>query len=109
MVVGRLDLREYEASRAAALAGVPLSTPYHGAREQLVPPSVSATWEKLRSYRDLLTLRVVRWLRTDKPDVARTTMTQVRRVLGRGPRRARRTKTVPLNEAVALPDRHCSV
>jgi len=80
-VVCRLDLGAYEASRAAALAGVPLSTLYHWAREELVSPSVSATREKLWSYRDLLTLRLVRWLRTDKPEVARTTMTQVRRML----------------------------
>ena len=80
-VVSRLDLGAYEASRAAALAGVPLSTLYHWAREEMVPPSVSATREKLWSYRDLLTLRLVRWLRTDKPDVARTAMTQVRHTL----------------------------
>lgn len=45
------------------------------------PPSVSATGERLCSYRDLLTLRLMRWLRTDTPEVARAAMTQVRRIL----------------------------
>lgn len=80
-VIGRLDLGHYEASRAAALAGVPLSTLYHWARDGVVVPSISATREKLWSYRDLLTLRLVRWLRMDKADVARTTMADVRRLL----------------------------
>lgn len=59
-VVDRLDVGAYEVPRAAALAGVPLSTLYHWAREEVVTPSVSATREKLWSYRDLLTLRLVR-------------------------------------------------
>jgi DNA-binding transcriptional MerR regulator/uncharacterized protein (DUF433 family) len=80
-VISRLDLGHYEAIRAAALAGVPLSTLYHWARDGVVTPSISATREKLWSYRDLLTLRLVRWLRTDKIDVARTTMADVRRML----------------------------
>lgn len=80
-VVDRLDVGAYEVPRAAALAGVPLSTLYHWAREEVVTPSVSATREKLWSYRDLLTLRLVRWLRTDKADVARTTLADVRRML----------------------------
>lgn len=79
--VSRLDLGAYEASRAAAFAGVPLRTLYHCARERFVPPSVSATGERLCSYRDLLTLRLMRWLRTDTPEVARAAMTQVRRIL----------------------------
>lgn len=79
--VSRLDLGYYEASRAAALAGVPKSTLYHWAREELIVPSISATREKLWSYGDLLTLRLVRWLRTDKPEAARTTMRDVRKTL----------------------------
>lgn len=79
--VSRLDLGHYEALRAAALAGVPKSTLYHWAREQLIVPSISATREKLWSYGDLLTLRLVRWLRTDKPEAARTAMSQVRKML----------------------------
>lgn len=79
--VSRLDLGHYEASRAAALAGVPKSTLYHWAREELIVPSIFAMREKLWSYGDLLTLRLVRWLRTDKPEAARTTMREVRKTL----------------------------
>jgi len=79
--VSRLDLGAYEASRAVAFAGVPLRTLYHCARERFVPPSVSAMGERLWSYRDLLTLRLMRWLRTDTPEATRATMTQVRRML----------------------------
>jgi DNA-binding transcriptional MerR regulator/uncharacterized protein (DUF433 family) len=79
--VSRLDLGAYEASRAAALSGVPERTVYHWARTGLVVPSVSADRDKLWSYGDLLTLRLVRWLRTDKHDVARTKMQEVRTLL----------------------------
>lgn len=57
----------YEASRAAALSGVPISTVYHWARTGLVVPSVSPVKERLWSYADLLTLRVISWLRHPKP------------------------------------------
>lgn len=78
-----LDLGHYEAERAAALAGVPNNTLYYWARTGLILPSVSAEREKLWSYRDLLTLRLVRWLRTPKEDlsIARTTMSEVRQLL----------------------------
>lgn len=79
--VSRLDLGAYEASRAAALSGVPERTVYHWASTGLVVPSVSADRDKLWSYGDLLTLRLVRWLRTDKPEVARTKMVEVRELL----------------------------
>lgn len=82
--VSRLDLGAYEAARAAALSGVPLSTVYEWARRGIVVPSVSPTREKLWSYGDLLTLRLVRWLRLDKPDKARSTaMAEVRAALER--------------------------
>jgi hypothetical protein len=68
--------RAYEGSRAAAFAGVPLRTLYHCARDRFVPPSGSATGERLCSYRDLLALRLMRWLRTDTPEAARAAMTQ---------------------------------
>lgn len=83
MYLSPLDLGHYEAERAAALAGVPPSTLYYWARTGLILPSVSAEREKLWSYRDLLTLRLVRWLRTpkDDPSIARTTMSEVRQLL----------------------------
>lgn len=83
VVISQLDLGHYEAERAAALAGVPRSTLYYWARTDLIVPSVSAEREKLWSYRDLLTLRLVRWLRTHKEDlgIARTAMAEVRDLL----------------------------
>lgn len=82
--VSRLDLGAYEAARAAALSGVPKSTVYDWARKAVVTPSISTSREKLWSYGDLLTLRLVRWLRIDKPDAARrTAMAEVRQALDR--------------------------
>lgn len=79
----RLDLGSYEAPRAASLAGVPLSTVYDWARKDVVVPSISPSREKLWSYGDLLTLRLVRWLRSDKSDARRTAMAEVRAMLDR--------------------------
>jgi uncharacterized protein (DUF433 family) len=56
----------YEASRAAALSGVPERTVYDWARKGVVVPSVSPVQEKLWSYADLMSLRVVAWLRRPK-------------------------------------------
>lgn len=56
----------YEAQRAAALSGVPKSTVYDWARKQIVVPSISAEREMLWSYADLMTLRIVSWLRHPK-------------------------------------------
>ncbi len=81
--ISRLALGSYEAPRAAALAGVPLSTVYDWARKDIVVPSISPSREKLWSYGDLLTLRLVRWLRSDKPDARRTAMAEVRAMLDR--------------------------
>lgn len=76
----------YEAPRAAALSGVPLSTVYQWARTDLVVPSISPSREMLWSYADLMTLRLVAWLRRPKrPDDTRSVrgspMSQVRRAL----------------------------
>lgn len=79
--VSVLDLGYYEAGRAAALSGVPVRTLYHWSRTGLVVPSVSAEREKLWSYADLLKIRLVRWLRTDKDEIAASTMTHVRRAI----------------------------
>jgi uncharacterized protein (DUF433 family) len=77
----------YPAARAAALAGVPLSTVYHWARRGVVAPSVSAEREKLWSYADLMALRIVSWLRHPKDvegaGVPGSPMQQVRRALER--------------------------
>lgn len=76
----------YEASRAAALSGVPKSTVYWWARHGVVVPSVSPSQEKLWSYTDLMVLRVVSWLRHPKLDaegarLPASPMSQVRRAL----------------------------
>jgi uncharacterized protein (DUF433 family) len=56
----------YEAWRAAALSGVPVSTVYYWARTELIVPSISPTKEMLWSYGDLMALRIVSWLRHTK-------------------------------------------
>jgi uncharacterized protein (DUF433 family)/DNA-binding transcriptional MerR regulator len=53
----------YTAERASALAGVPRSTLYYWARNELIVPSVSPTKIKLWSWADLLALRAIYWLR----------------------------------------------
>lgn len=70
----------YPADRAAALAGVPKTTLYYWARTGLVEPGVSRTRVKWWSYSDLLVLRLVEWLRKDKPDLRlpRSSMREVR-------------------------------
>lgn len=79
--VSVLDRGYYDASRAAALAGMPKSTLYDWSRRGLVTPSGSPSREMLWSYADLLKLRLIRWLRTEKPSVARTQMAEVREAL----------------------------
>jgi len=56
----------YDATRAAALSGVPKSTVYDWARKEVVVPSISPEREKLWSYADLMALRIVSWLRHPK-------------------------------------------
>lgn len=75
----------YDARRAAALSGVPVSTVYYWARKDVVVPTVSPTRQKLWSYADLLALRIVYWLRHPKPlrdsVVPASPMPQVREAL----------------------------
>lgn len=74
----------YTADRAAALSGVPKSTLYYWARKGHLRPSVSLT-PRLWSYKDLLALRTIYWLRQPKKafevEVRSTSMTKVRRAL----------------------------
>lgn len=82
-----LDRGAYEASRAAALSGVPERTVYRWAERELVVPSVSPVEVKLWSFGDLLTLRLVDWLRRPKrPEedgaaIARSTLAEIRTAL----------------------------
>jgi uncharacterized protein (DUF433 family) len=75
----------YDASRAAALSGVPKTTIYWWARHGIVVPSVSPVQEKLWSYSDLMALRIVSWLRHNKPaedgSLPASPMPKVRRAL----------------------------
>jgi len=76
----------YEASRAAALSGVPKTTVYWWASHRIVIPSVSPVREKLWSYSDLMALRVVSWLRHPKrreksDDLPASPMPRVRQAL----------------------------
>jgi uncharacterized protein (DUF433 family) len=76
----------YEATRAAALSGVPISTVYYWAKTGVVIPSQSPVKEKLWSYADLMALRVVSWLRRAKASgeseaVPASPMPQVRQAL----------------------------
>ena len=80
----RVRLRgAYSTRRAAALAGVPVSTVYYWARQGVYEPSISPTRLILWSWPDLLALRAIYWLRQGKPGHAleRTTMSQVRGML----------------------------
>lgn len=81
----RLSARQgaYDAARAAALSGVPRSTVYDWSQKGIVVPSVRRSKIMLWSYEDLLTLRLVRWLREEKVEAARSTMEEVRRTLDR--------------------------
>jgi uncharacterized protein (DUF433 family) len=79
-------LGAYTADRAAALSGVPKSTIHWWARNGVLAPSVSASKVKLWSYADLMSLRVVYWLRRRKTtdrgvDIPRTSMPGVRRAM----------------------------
>lgn len=75
----------YEAPRAAALSGVPVSTVYYWARTGVFVPSVSPAKPKRWSYADLIGLRIVYWLRHPKPHelepVPASPMNDVRRAL----------------------------
>lgn len=75
----------YEAPRAAALSGVPVSTVYYWARTGVIIPSVSPSKPKRWSYADLIGLRIVYWLRHPKPfesePVPASPMNDVRRAL----------------------------
>ena len=76
----------YTAERAAALSGVPKSTIHYWARHEILEPSVSPERTMLWSYRDLLALRVIYWLRRpkktrDELEIPSTTMRVVRHAL----------------------------
>lgn len=76
----------YTAERASALSGVPQSTIRWWAGHDVLVPSVSRSRVALWSYRDLMSMRVVYWLRQRKTTTAgaavpRSSMKAVRRAL----------------------------
>lgn len=76
----------YTADRAAALAGVPVSTVHYWSRNGVLVPSLSPDRVKLWSFPDLMALRVIYWLRHRKPagnghEIKATTMPAVREAL----------------------------
>src|SRR3569832_708378 len=76
----------YTADRAAALSGVPKSTIHWWARNDILVPQVSSTKVKLWSYADLMSLRVIYWLRRKKTtetgtEIPPSSMGAVRRAL----------------------------
>lgn len=76
----------YPADRAAALAGVPLSTVRYWAKNEILEPSVSQRRVMLWSYPDLMGLRMIYWLRQakelgDGKTVPASSMPGVRRAL----------------------------
>lgn len=75
----------YDAKRAAALSGVPLSTVYYWAKTKVVEPSISVERPKLWSYADLMGSRIVSWLRHPKEgarlDLPPSPMGEVRKAL----------------------------
>ena len=98
-LTGMDALGAYTADRAAALSGVPRSTIHWWARNEILVPDVSSTKVKLWSYADLMSLRVIYWLRQRKTterggDIPRTSMPAVRRAL-----KALRALDLPLWQA----------
>ncbi len=76
----------YTAERASALSGVPQSTIRWWANHDVLVPSVSRSKVALWSYRDLMSIRVLYWLRRRKTTTAgaaipRSSMKSVRRAL----------------------------
>ena len=71
----------YDASRAAALSGVPQSTLHYWARTDLYRPSISPHPRvRLWSWADLLSLRAIDWLRRVKEGDAQPQKTSMHRI-----------------------------
>ena len=74
----------YDARRAAALAGVPVSTLHYWAREGIYAPSVSPEPRpRLWSYADLLALRAIYWFRhrNESGERSQVSMAKIRQAL----------------------------
>lgn len=69
----------YTTQRASGLSGVPKNTLYYWARTGLLVPSVSTERTMRWSFADLLAIRLLAWLRRDKPDL-RIAATPLRRI-----------------------------
>ncbi len=77
----RIELRRgvYDADRAAALAGVPVSTLHYWARKGIFLPSVSPEPRtRYWSWMDLLALRLIHWLRQGDKKTGRRSVPMAR-------------------------------
>jgi uncharacterized protein (DUF433 family) len=73
----------YDATRAAALSGVPKSTLHYWARHDvLVPEAAAEPRTRLWSWGDLVVLRLLHWLRQDKEEGRPSPMVDVRNLVG---------------------------
>lgn len=89
MALRQIEIRTaYTGERAAALAGVPKSTLHYWARTGVLIPSASQLKVKLWSCEDLMSLRIIDWLRRAKGDaqgreIGRTSMRIIRIALNK--------------------------
>ncbi len=77
----RVDLRRgvYDADRAAALAGVPVSTLHYWVRKGIYQPSISPEPRtRYWSWMDLLALRMIHWLRQGDEKTGRRSVSMQR-------------------------------
>jgi uncharacterized protein (DUF433 family)/DNA-binding transcriptional MerR regulator len=76
---------QYAAERGAQLAGVPVRTLYHWARESLLVPDYAGR-PMLWSYRDLVFVRLFTWLRSQRvaPQAASQYIDEVRQAVSAG-------------------------
>src|SRR5438132_441154 len=81
---GELGRGVYDARRAAALAGIPERTLHYWAHTSFYLPSVSPEPRvRLWSWLDLVALRTIDWLRTEKEHLPRTSIAKIREALER--------------------------
>jgi DNA-binding transcriptional MerR regulator len=97
----------YTADRVVALAGVPLSTLHYWSPRGIWVPSVSSVNVRRWSHSDLLALRLIDWLRGDKPDLRlpRTSIARIRGALVAVERLGDRLRDQPQREGMDGPQR----
>lgn len=91
----RFPRGRYKASRAAQLSGIPKRTLYDWSNHGVLEPDFFHETPRMWSYRDLILLRMLYWLRTKsmKRDQAAERVRQTRELLTTGDPRAARART----------------